>query len=159
MNAELTSSWLATSLQCSNRVLRISRQLLVMPTSHNVAAVCLHTSEEALKNNKIAHRELPLTTCYKAICKYFTTAAATFLKIILHLRTTLRIGLGSWHQYTQQPHDDQPNFVLFGARWNVLHILLKYTNCSSVSPRERVIYAWHTFSVTILFPSHAILIA
>ena len=60
---KLTSSWLATSLQCSNRVLRISRQLLVMPTSHNVAAVCLHTSEDALWNN-IKTYELEVTTCY-----------------------------------------------------------------------------------------------
>ena len=45
----LTSSWLATSLQCSKRVFRMFRQLLVIPTSHNVADVCLHTREEALR--------------------------------------------------------------------------------------------------------------
>ena len=59
-NTGLTSSWLAISLQCSNRVLRISRQLLVMPTSHNVAAVCLHTSEEALRSNRKAHYQVEL---------------------------------------------------------------------------------------------------
>ena len=50
----LTSSWLATSLQCSNRVLRIPRQLDVMPTSHNVAAVCLHTNEDDCKTTRVS---------------------------------------------------------------------------------------------------------
>ena len=50
----LTSSWLATSLQCSKRVLRIPRQLDVMPTSHNVAAVCLHTNEDDCKTTRVS---------------------------------------------------------------------------------------------------------